>query len=101
MRKRLQTFLMAGTLAATSLITTPLLCAADGDGNPTKIIVSDDHGRKIYVNDFAPVTPARPAEASAPRRALMYWSSKDNRWKPVPPPNARSEERRVGKECRS
>src|SRR5579872_1891787 len=90
MRKRLQTFLMAGTLAATSLITTPLLCAADGDGNPTKIIVSDDHGRKIYVNDFAPVTPARPPEASAPRRALMYWSSKDNRWKPVPPPNAAS-----------
>jgi len=25
-----------------------------------------------------------------PRRSLMYWSTKDNRWKPVPPPNAAS-----------
>ncbi|HEY1658225.1 MAG TPA: lytic transglycosylase domain-containing protein [Candidatus Sulfotelmatobacter sp.] len=91
MRKRLQTVLMAGTLAAASLITTPLLRAIDGDEHSGKITVSDDHGRKIYVNDFVSSTPAHPAETSAPpRRALMYWSSKDNRWKPVPPPNAAS-----------
>jgi soluble lytic murein transglycosylase-like protein len=91
MRKRFQTVLMAGTLAAASLIMTPVLRANDGDGSTGKITVSDDHGRKIYVNDFVPATPAHQAETpTTPRRALMYWSSKDNRWKPVPPPNAAS-----------
>jgi membrane-bound lytic murein transglycosylase B len=91
MRKRLQTALMAGTLAATSLITTPPLRATDGDGSSEKIVVSDDHGRKIYVNDFVSAAPSHPPETTeAPRRALMYWSSKENRWKPVPPPNAAS-----------
>jgi soluble lytic murein transglycosylase-like protein len=91
MRKRLQTVLMASALAATSLVGTPMLRALDGDENSGKITVSDDHGRKIYVNDFVSAAPPHPAEASAPpRRALMYWSSKDNRWKPVPPPNAAS-----------
>ena len=91
MRTRLQTVLMASTLAATSLVTTRFVRAMDGDGSTDKIAVSDDHGRKIYVNDFVSATPPHPAESPAPpRRALMYWSSKENRWKPVPPPNAAS-----------
>jgi soluble lytic murein transglycosylase-like protein len=89
MRKRLQIALMASTVAATSLSLTPQLRAADGDGPSEKITATDEHGRKIYVNDIAATSPARHAqEAQTPRRTLMYWSSKDNRWKPVPPPNA-------------
>lgn len=93
MRKRLQIVLMASTVAATFLSLAPPL-RADGDGSPEKspekITASDDHGRTIYVNDSV-TAPSRRAETSeTPRRTLMYWSSKDNRWKPVPPPNAAS-----------
>ena len=100
MRKRLQIVLMASTLAATSLFRPPQLRAADGgDGSsetiaPTKIVAtkitaSDEHGRTIYVNDSVAAPPSRHIrDSEPPRRTLMYWSSKENRWKPVPPPNA-------------
>ncbi len=89
MRKRLQIALMASTVAATTFLLAPQLRAEDGDGDPQKITASDDHGRTIYVNDSAPASRARRApEPEAPRRTLMYWSSKENRWKPVPPANA-------------
>src|ERR1700693_1707338 len=89
MRKRLQIALMASTVAATSFSFAPQLRATDGDGSSEKITATDEHGRKIYVNDSAATRPARHTqEAQTPRPALMYWSSKDSRWKPVPPPNA-------------
>jgi len=91
MRKRLQLALMASTIAATSLSLAPQLRAADGDGSSEKITATDDNGRKIYVNDSVVAGPAHHAEApESPRRTLMYWSSKENRWKPVPPVNAAS-----------
>ena len=97
MRKRLKIVLMASvtasTIAATSLSFPPHVCAAeDGNGSSqtttTQITATDDHGRKIYVNDFVPPKPVHHAEEATPKRNLMYWSSKENRWKPVPPPNA-------------
>jgi len=95
MRKRLQIALMATAVAATSLSRTPKLRAAeDGDGSSekiaaTKIAATDEHGRKIYVNDSVAAKPRPHAEESAaPRNKLMYWSSRENRWKPVPAPNA-------------
>ncbi|HXC43309.1 MAG TPA: lytic transglycosylase domain-containing protein [Candidatus Dormibacteraeota bacterium] len=89
MRKRLQIALMASTVAATSLLLTPQLRAADGEDSSASITTADEHGRKIYVNDSVTSAPSHHAETSeSPRRTLMYWSSKDNRWKRVPPPNA-------------
>src|SRR5580700_11242340 len=101
MRKLLQIALMASTVAATSLSLMPQLRAAeDGNGasqkitattTGTKISATDEHGRTIYVNEAAPAGPAHHAQTpETPRRRLMYWSSKENRWKPVPPPNAAS-----------
>jgi soluble lytic murein transglycosylase-like protein len=95
MRKRLHIALMVSSLAATSLsLGLPLRAADDGDGASqkivaTKISTSDEHGRKVYVNDSVMAAPShRAQESEAPRRTLKYWSSKENRWKPVPPPNA-------------
>jgi soluble lytic murein transglycosylase-like protein len=95
MRKRLQIVLMASTIAATSLSLSFQPCAAEeGDGSSqattTRITATDDHGRTVYVNDFVPPNPVHHAEEPIPGRNLMYWSSKENRWKPVPPPNAAS-----------
>jgi soluble lytic murein transglycosylase-like protein len=96
MRKRLQIALMASTVAATSLSLMPQLRAAeDGDGasqkivtTTTKISATDEHGRTIYVNEAVPAAAHHAQASETPRRRLMYWSSKENRWKPVPPANA-------------
>ncbi|MFZ0761330.1 MAG: lytic transglycosylase domain-containing protein [Candidatus Sulfotelmatobacter sp.] len=89
MRKRLQIALMASTVAATSLFLTTRVRAGVGDGAPATIVATEDHGRTIYVNDsVAPAPIHQTQEAAVPRRRLMYWSSKENRWKPVPPTNA-------------
>src|SRR5712675_945984 len=90
MRKHLQIALMASTVAATSLsLTLQLRAVESGYGASEKITATDEHGRKIYVNESIPAK-ARHAEASSPRRKLMYWSSKENRWKPVPSASAAS-----------
>jgi soluble lytic murein transglycosylase-like protein len=88
MRKRLQIALMATTVAATSFFCTSQLRAENGDDSSGKITASDEHGRKVYVNDGVENPPAHRPAAQAPRRSLMYWSSKENRWKAVPRPNA-------------
>jgi soluble lytic murein transglycosylase-like protein len=95
MRKRLQIALMASTVAATSFsLALPLRAAEGGEGQSdkiatTNITATDEHGRKIYVNEPVPASAAHHVqEPEAPRRKLMYWSSKENRWKPVPGPNA-------------
>jgi soluble lytic murein transglycosylase-like protein len=87
MRKRLQLALMltATTAIATSfsLYPTPVW-AAEGDGKPELITTTQEHGRKIYVNEPAPVEKHATPAAQPKRSSLVYWSSKENRWKPVP-----------------
>ncbi len=92
MRKSLQIALMASTVATTSFFLLPQLRATDGgDGPGEKITATDDHGRTIYTNDSVENAPVRRDQTSdTPRRKLMYWSSKENRWKPVPAPNTAS-----------
>ena len=91
MRKRLQLALTL-TLTATSAIATSfsLFCApahawaAEGDGTTQRITPTQDHGRRIFVNESAPAEK-HETEAPQPKRSsLVYWSSKENRWKPVP-----------------
>jgi soluble lytic murein transglycosylase-like protein len=86
MRKRLQIVLMAAFATSISLTSTKL-CARTDDSPTAPITASDENGRKIYVNESAP-TSRHVQSMETPRRSLMYWSTKDNRWKPVPPPNA-------------
>lgn len=86
MRKRLKTtwMLTAATAIATSLTLAPGLRAAESDSSNRGITTTEEHGRRVYVNEDA---PARPRQTQAPqpkRSSLVYWSSKDNRWKPVP-----------------
>ncbi|MFZ0733316.1 MAG: lytic transglycosylase domain-containing protein [Candidatus Sulfotelmatobacter sp.] len=94
MRKHLQ---LAFMLTATTAIATsfPLAAApawaADGNRVSQGITTTQDHGRTIYVNEDDPPARTRAAQAPQPRRStLVYWSSKDNRWKPVPGANTDS-----------
>ena len=76
MRRSLKIALMAA-LAAISLPTS--LWAQSAPITTT----TDDSGRKIYVNDEA--SPTSATAATAPRaNGLVYWSSTEHRWKPVP-----------------
>src|ERR1700761_1301138 len=91
MRKRLQLALMltATTAIATSFALSPSrVWAAEGDGTrnlASGITTSQEHGRKVYVNeDETPVRSRQAQAAPAKRSNLVYWSSKENRWKPVP-----------------
>ncbi|MGA2745085.1 MAG: lytic transglycosylase domain-containing protein [Candidatus Sulfotelmatobacter sp.] len=105
MRKRLQLarmlMLTRTTALATSLaflpavIASPRVWAADGEDSPQLITPTDEHGHRVYVNEPAPArarhTDSQQSEAPQTRRAsLVYWSSKENRWKPVPPANTAS-----------
>src|SRR4029077_8555399 len=100
MRKRLQLtwMLTASTVLATSFtFTTTAACAAEGDDTSHGIATTEEHGRTVYVNEDAPAK-TRPAAPSpqVKRSYLAYWSSKENRWKPVPGANTAS-----GKAARS
>jgi len=87
MRKRLQLALMltASTAIATSFFLYPTpVRAAEGDGRSNGITTSEEHGRKVYVNEDAPAQKHAAPAAQPKRSSLVYWSSKDSRWKPVP-----------------
>ena len=88
MRKRLQLAFMltAMTAIATSLssLTAPSAWAAEGDSTRQGITTTEEHGRKVYVNDDLPSQKHAPPAAQPKRSRLVYWSSKENRWKPVP-----------------
>jgi len=94
MRTRLKTAFMltATTALATSFsLSTPAVWAAEGDGPLQVITTTEEHGRRVYVNDDVPAAHARQVPAAQPKRAtLVYWSSKENRWKPVPSASAAS-----------
>jgi soluble lytic murein transglycosylase-like protein len=81
MRMRRQIALMA--VIAASLLAKASLWAESGS-RPPSITATTESGRKIYVNDEA---PARPSSTTAPapsRSRLVYWSSTEHRYKPVP-----------------
>jgi soluble lytic murein transglycosylase-like protein len=91
MRKRLQLALMltVGTTIATSFLV-PRAWAAEVDSPGHGITATEEHGRKVYVDEDAPAKP-RVTQAVQPKRSsLVYWSSKDSRWKPVPGASAAS-----------
>jgi len=89
---RLQLALMAvPAIAISFLFNTPSLQAgtaphsANESGN---IVEVERNGRTVYVNDASLPVPRQPApQPSRPATQLMYWSTRDHRWKPVPGPN--------------
>jgi len=92
-RKRLQLAFMltATTATATSLfLTAPRMWAAEGEGTPQMITTTEEHGRKVYVNEPVPEQKRATPAPQARRSALAYWSTKESRWKAVPSANTAS-----------
>ena len=85
MRRRLQLALMATTAIATLLSVTPCVqAAADAPITPT----TDESGHKVYINDV--VTPAPKQTFRSQQRHLVFWSTTERRWKPVPHANVQA-----------
>lgn len=95
MRKHLQfaclltKMLTRTTAIATSLSLVPFMSvpprvhAAEVDGTTRGIATTEEHGRTIFVNDDGPSHPRQTPAPEPKRSTLVYWSSKENRWKPV------------------
>jgi SLT domain-containing protein len=98
MRKRIKRAFMltASTAIATSIAFLGFTAASspawanDGDGTSHGIATTEEHGRTIYVNEDGPVKPKGTPAPQPKRSTLVYWSSKENRWKPVPSANTAS-----------
>ena len=91
MRKRLQIALMASPVLATFLsftTSTPYVRAQAGAARITTSV--DASGRKVYVNDEAPVAPRRLTAPAVRSSGLMYWSPTAHRWKSVASANVRA-----------
>src|ERR1700757_116164 len=76
MRKRLQLALMltATTAIATSFssLAAPRMWAAESDGSSEAITTTEEHGRKVYVNEAGPTQRAVAVAAPAKRSSLVY-----------------------------
>ena len=83
MKKRLFSVLMPFVLTTAAVMVTN--CQVRGQ---SLVPVKDDDGRTIWVNDDAPKAPTpKPAAAAGTTSrysTLVYWSSKQHRWVPVP-----------------
>jgi soluble lytic murein transglycosylase-like protein len=93
MCRRLKIALMATVATATLLSLPPWAHAGDAAIRAT----TDATGRTIYVNDEVAPSSATADSGNAPaqlfrsrRRRLVYWSSKEHRWKPVPHANVQA-----------
>jgi hypothetical protein len=83
MRRDLQTALMAG-LAAGLLYTTIVIRPALAQSGAITA-TTDENGRTIYVNSEERSSPSSgTSEERSARPRLMYWSSTEHRFKPVP-----------------
>lgn len=86
---RLHFALMASPVIASLLsLTPPAARAADDASHPqTLTAITDDSGRRVWVNE-AEATTAKSSAASAAsnsgQRRLVYWSSTEHRYKPLP-----------------
>ena len=77
------TQVIATSLTLATALATPQVWAAEDDRS-AGITTTEEHGRKIYVNEDEPAKTHPAPVPQAKRSTLVYWSSKENRWKPVP-----------------
>lgn len=94
MRKPLHFVCLTGLcLGALLAVMVPAQAASTGSSISASATVitatTDETGHRIYVND-AIVPPAQRAEVPAGQNGLVFWSSTEKRWKPVPSSNMRA-----------
>jgi soluble lytic murein transglycosylase-like protein len=88
MRKRLQIALMPVLAASLSLTPSYAQPVSGSEGSTGLVATTDENGRKVYVNEYVTVAPAKSTrswqEPAPQQHQLVYWSAKEKRYKPVP-----------------
>lgn len=88
MRKRLHLVLMVSPVIATFLSISPLSVQAadEASGSHTLTATSDENGHRVWVNEeLVPPKPTRQNQNRASSGGqLVFWSSTEHRYKPVP-----------------
>jgi hypothetical protein len=87
MRKRLQIALMTSLTAisfSSTVFSTMPVWAESGAKAGAITPTTDESGRKIYINSDGPSTASKAATPTSSRSSLVYWSSTEHRFKPVP-----------------
>jgi hypothetical protein len=87
MRKRLHLALMISPVVATFLSFNPLTARAADENSSALTATTDENGHRVWVNE-AP-TPGKSVRTNSPRTSsgssqLVFWSSTEHRYKPVP-----------------
>ena len=84
--------MLAAVVATSISFTTPYVCAEAEAGDGGSITTSTDNsGRRVFVNDGVPVKPGKKFQSSTQSASgLMYWSTRDQRWKAVRSSNVRA-----------
>jgi soluble lytic murein transglycosylase-like protein len=87
MRRHLQ-LALAIPVIATFLSLTPRVQA---EAEASSVITSsNDAGWRIYVNDVVAAAPSRRSQSPARQNSLVFWSTTEHRWKPVPSANVQA-----------
>jgi len=81
---------MISAVAVISLLPQHRAYAGSSAEGPETIQATKEGSRVVFVNDAPSAGRALAAAPESPRRKLMYWSAKENRWKAVPPANTAS-----------
>jgi soluble lytic murein transglycosylase-like protein len=89
MRKRLKIALMATIILAASFSTPVCLAQSSPNrGSSSLVATTDENGRKIYVNEYASISPVSTTKKAGisdrQPTGLVYWSATEHRYKPVP-----------------
>jgi soluble lytic murein transglycosylase-like protein len=88
MRKRLHLVLMVSPVFATFLSFSPqaVQAADDAAGSHALTATSDENGRRVWVNDevVPPTKKSRTVPSRSSSGQLVFWSSTEHRYKPVP-----------------
>src|SRR6266849_6486025 len=88
MKKRLFSVLTPFVLKSFVLTTTAVMVFSHQVRAQSLVPIKDDDGRTVWVNDDSPKTPAPKPVATTGTTSrysnLVYWSSKEHRWVPVP-----------------
>ena len=88
MQKRLHLVLMVSPVIATFLSLSPqaMQAADDATGSHALTATSDENGRRVWVNDEVapPTKKSRTVQSRSSSGQLVFWSSTEHRYKPVP-----------------
>lgn len=90
MCRHLKIVVMTAATVTSFLLPMQMRAGDQSSEKPGSIQATQEGGRVIFTNEAPAGRTRAAAPEQTPRRKLMYWSTVENRWKPVPSANTPS-----------